>query len=347
MTRRPTIWWPTPCPNSPHYAVAPSRASGRSLCRPTLYITSQKLRVGQPHLRTSSSILPSRKMVVALGPASWQSLLVASHSCHTGKWCRTATQHTTKLGCQVRLTGVGWGQRQDGSHLRCCCCCCFCCCRRRRRHRRHRHHCCSGNKATFIGNASDADAALALCKSIPNCKEFAWSIFGPNPPPAFLNSTNATYMINNPTDLTTPSIKPQPGATSGKFLTADSSYGAGLGITLTVHADRTMTVAAGVCKQPNGSSVRGEARDTSGSDVQLLEGEDIVSVRILPDRSVVDYFVQGGRWAGTTSWISGYPRTSEASQVSMWSTSATTADIDVHSMGCGWEYPSYTDSPTL
>lgn len=222
--------------------------------------------------------------------------------------------------------------------------------------------CCrAGNKATFIGNASDADAALALCKSTPTCKEFAWNIFGPNPPPAFRNSTNATYMINNPTDLTTPSIRPQPGAVSGKFLTADNS-GAGLGITLTLHADKTMTVVAGVCNPPNSSSSNGGAGDddarhsqrvfgadatASSNSIVLPEGEDIVSVRILADRSVVDFFVQGGRWAGTVSWLSGYPRAPEASQVSVWSTTATTVDIDVHSMGCGWEYPSYTDTPTM
>jgi hypothetical protein len=165
--------------------------------------------------------------------------------------------------------------------------CCRCCC-----------CCCSGNKATFIGNASDADAALALCKNTPNCKEFAWNIFGPNPPPAFQNSTNATYMINNPTDLSTPSIRAQPGAVSGKFLSADSS-GEGLGITLTLHADKTMTVVAGACNPPNGSSSGGGgATGTPNSGISLLDGEDVVSVRILPDRSVVDFFVQGGRWAG-------------------------------------------------
>ena len=112
-----------------------------------------------------------------------------------------------------------------------------------------------------------------------------------------------------------------------------------------------MTVVAGVCNPPNSSSSNGGAGDddatASSNSIVLPEEEDIVSVRILADRSVVDFFVQGGRWAGTVSWLSGYPRTPEASQVSVWSTTATTVDIDVHSMGCGWEYPSYTDTPTM
>ena len=85
-------------------------------------------------------------------------------------------------------------------------------------------------------------------------------------------------------------------------MSADSS-GEGLGITLTLHADKTMTVVAGACNPPNGSSScsgsgGGGATGTPNSGISLLDGEDVVSVRILPDRSVVDFFVQGGRWAG-------------------------------------------------
>jgi hypothetical protein len=194
-----------------------------------------------------------------------------------------------------------------------------------------------------------ADEALALCKDTPGCQEFAWHIFGPNPPSAFLNSTNATYMINHPTDLTTPTIRPQPGATSGKFLTADTSS-AGIGITLTVSGDKKMNIVVGVCSPPNATAGEGATvttLDDANATVALFEDEDVISVRILPDRSVVDFFVQGGRWAGTQSWISGSPRKADASQVSVWSTAATTADIDVHAMGCGWEYPSYTEAPTM
>lgn len=79
-----------------------------------------------------------------------------------------------------------------------------------------------------------------------------------------------------------------------------------------------------------------------------FDDEDVISVRILPDRSLADFFVQGGRWSATLAWVSGNPRKASSSQVSMWSdTAGVTADIDVHGMGCGWEFPSYTDSPTM
>ena len=212
-----------------------------------------------------------------------------------------------------------------------------------------------GNKSTFLGNASDANACLALCKAESGCQEWAWKIFGPKPPPAFLNSTDACYMINDPTDLDTPGLVvpgcrpgcPQAGATSGKFWRSDSST-AGIGITIAVGADKKMQMAVGACAPPKPGAAPAADIDGGAKTVALLDDEDVVSVRILPDRSVVDFFVQGGRWSGTQSWISGAPRAADASQVSVWSGSAgVTADVEVHGMGCGWESPSYTDSPTM
>jgi hypothetical protein len=97
-------------------------------------------------------------------------------------------------------------------------------------------HCLSG--VLSLGNATDAAACQALCEAVPGkqCLEWAWHIFGPKPPPAFANSTDACYMvskvlpfcsasyavlskmvlfiavlqINHPKDLTTPLIRPQP-----------------------------------------------------------------------------------------------------------------------------------------
>jgi hypothetical protein len=227
-----------------------------------------------------------------------------------------------------------------------------------------------GNKSTFLGNATDANACLALCKTVAGCQEFAWKIFGPHPPPAFLNSTDACYMINGPVDTTDPTIRPQPGATSGKYLTADNS-GAGLGITLTAGADQAsgapaLHMTVGVCQPPPApaqpSPPGGGAAAMSRSDRQSLSLDDantvpllphdieqgVVTVRILSDRSIADFFVMGGRWAGTVAWVSGTPRLANASQIRIFAAQAgMKADIEVHSMGCGWEFPSYTEHPNM
>jgi hypothetical protein len=80
----------------------------------------------------------------------------------------------------------------------------------------------------------------------------------------------------------------------------------------------------------------------------MLAGETSVTVRILPDRSLADFFVQGGRWSGSVSWVGGTARTANASQVSVFSSvPGVTADIGVYGMGCGWAYPSYTAHPTM
>lgn len=208
-----------------------------------------------------------------------------------------------------------------------------------------------GNKSAFLGNATDADACLALCKAKSGCQEFAWKIFGPHPPPAFLNSTLACYEIYNP-DTTDPFIQPQPGATSGKFLTADPS-GAGIGITITANADSTLTARVGVCAVTSEGEWQADTaadatNPAAANTFPIFADEDKVALRILPDRSVVDFFVQGGRWSGTVSWLSGTPRAANASQVSVWSQAAgVTADVDVYGMGCGWEFPSYTEHPTM
>ena len=157
-----------------------------------------------------------------------------------------------------------------------------------------------------------------------------------------IHNAMACYKINQP-DTTTPLIRPQPGATSGKLLTADTSAN-GLGISLTV-SNGTVAAKVGLCTV-NGT-ITGPSAPTVGT-FPLFEDEEAVTVRILPDRSVVDFFVQGGRFSGTQSWISGTPRTPEASQITLYTeTAGVTADIDVYGMGCGWEYPSYTENPTM
>jgi hypothetical protein len=78
------------------------------------------------------------------------------------------------------------------------------------------------------------------------------------------------------------------------------------------------------------------------------EAADGITVRILPDRSVADFFAQGGQVSGTVAWPQKAPRAAGDSQISVSSSgSGVTADIDVWGMGCGWLTPSFTDSPNL
>ena len=117
--------------------------------------------------------------------------------------------------------------------------------------------------------------------------------------------------------------------------------GSGVGVTITVSpgpkGTHVANIASGVC------GVRG-----SGATFTIFADEDEVAVRILADRSVADIFVQGGRWAATQGWQHTAPRKPEDSNVVVWSGSGGVgAQVDVHTMGCGWLNPSYTDEPTL
>jgi len=84
-----------------------------------------------------------------------------------------------------------------------------------------------------------------------------------------------------------------------------------------------------------------------GTSIPLFD-EDVLTVRIMPDRSVADFFVQGGRWAGTTAWIGATPRKAEDSRISVYSESeGISVNVGVWTMGCGWLTPSYTETPTV
>lgn len=128
-----------------------------------------------------------------------------------------------------------------------------------------------------------------------------------------------------------PPQKPNPTCTSGL-----KSSGPG-----------SITVTVGTCAEVSSGAGR-------VSSITLLEGESSLSLRMLPDRSVTDFFVQNGRWAGAISWpASGtvqVARRPEDSSVLAWAASGDapiSADIAVLSMGCGWVDPSYTDNPTM
>jgi hypothetical protein len=89
-------------------------------------------------------------------------------------------------------------------------------------------------------------------------------------------------------------------------------------------------------------------REGGAAAVALAPAGGPLTVRILPDRSVADFFVAGGAFAGTTAWLDAAPRAPGDSQVLLVaSVGAVAADVDVFSMGCGWVDPSYTEHPTL
>lgn len=129
---------------------------------------------------------------------------------------------------------------------------------------------------------------------------------------------------------TVPNALPNPTCTSG----VKSS-----GVPLTVRAGTCADVSSGALLQ------------ASSTDIITLQPSDggTLTLRILADRSLADFFVANGRWAGTVAWEAKAPRRhAEDSAVIAWAASeGIMADVDVFSMGCGWIDPSYTDSPTL
>ena len=286
--------------------------------------------------------------------------------------------------------------------------------------------------ATILGDFPSADGCWAACNATAGCREFAWHIFGANPPAPYANATNFCYQINKP-DTENPYIRPQAGSgtVSGVFLTGDtaglgrsssaergnpllpricwrtlmdcevgeggdaihqgpldvaacdllsmlaSRCGSlrpsiyadvryiddviaieGLGIKFTANKDPTIGLELwlGACTVNSttgrssviSSSPQGQDEHAPVDTIPLFDDEREISVRILPDRSVADFFVNGGRYSGTVSWVSPAPRAAAASQVTVFSnTAGVTADIDVYGMGCGWENPSYTAHPTM
>ena len=133
------------------------------------------------------------------------------------------------------------------------------------------------------------------------------------------------------------------GAAFGACVLGDGTSGSGMGVTVAVtpgpHGTHIATIASGLC------SVGGPR---GGATITIFADEDELVVRMLADRSLVDIFVQGGRWAATQGWQHTAPRKPADSNVMVWSGSAgVSVQVDVHAMGCGWLNPSYTANPTL
>ena len=120
----------------------------------------------------------------------------------------------------------------------------------------------------------------------------------------------------------------------------------GIGIFIEVN-NGTATANSGPCTA--GLELLSSSIESPARPFPLL-GDAAVTLRILADRSVADFFVQGGRWAGTSTWPpKEAPRGAGDSSVVVWAQegAGTTADVDVWGMGCGWVDPSYTEHPTM
>eukprot|EP01052_Picozoa_sp_SAG31_P017056 SAG31_NODE_1152_length_9642_cov_4.124489_7_plen_558_part_00 len=136
------------------------------------------------------------------------------------------------------------------------------------------------------------------------------------------------------------------GGDIGACVLSDSSGGggSGLGIVIRMLAG-VATAKVGACPtvmHPQGATT------THSSTFTMLESEDVVAVRILPDRSVADFFVQGGRWAATVAWASETPRAAMDSAVVVWAQGeGVRVSVDAWGMGCGWVDPSFTERPTM
>jgi sucrose-6-phosphate hydrolase SacC (GH32 family) len=142
-------------------------------------------------------------------------------------------------------------------------------------------------------------------------------------------------------------------ATFGACVLVNSTNAGGLGITITVTNKtgvRMASVAAGECSAMSEMELEASVTSEGGSapPFPLFDDESSVTVRITPDRSLADFFVQGGRWSGTVAWRSKTPRKAEDSAVVLFSrSSGINADANVYGMGCGWLFPSYTEHPTI
>ena len=170
-------------------------------------------------------------------------------------------------------------------------------------------------------NYSDPHICQAACTADSNCQSFTYV-----KRPPLVGSCCLKGSV--------PQQVPNPSCTSG---------------TKRAPPPGSVSVQVGSCADAMRGFSEGSAA-ASSSSFPLRDGATSVTVRILPDRSVADFFVAGGRWSGTVAWLAKEPRGAADSTVSLFAAAASTgvvADIDVWSMGCGWADPSYTDNPTM
>ena len=112
----------------------------------------------------------------------------------------------------------------------------------------------------------------------------------------------------------------------------------------------SVSARVGSCAEAMAGTLLGSSGSGSGGGAVALRADGSLTVRILPDRSVADFFVNGGAWAATQAWVDKGARAPGESSVLVWGNAAAagvTADIDAWGMGCGWADPSYTEHPTM
>jgi len=130
----------------------------------------------------------------------------------------------------------------------------------------------------------------------------------------------------------------------GACVLSNATFG-GIGISITVQPAKT--IAAGRMAYAKVGPCVTNSTPFGGPPIKLFNDTQVM-VRILADRSVGDFFVQGGRWAGIFGWPANTPRAAADSNIVAWaSTTGVSANIDVYGMGCGWVTPSYTDNPIM
>lgn len=165
---------------------------------------------------------------------------------------------------------------------------------------------------------SDPRVCQAACTADPACAAYTYVT---RPPLVGSCCLKGSVPAQNPNPTCTSGIKPAP---PGSF-----------------------DVRVGSCAEAAAGALRGPPVGT----LRLRGGSaaPTLTLRVLADRSVADFFAEGGRWAGTVSWPTSHaPRNPGDSAVLAWATTpGVVADIDVAAMGCGWVTPSYTDSPTM
>ena len=83
------------------------------------------------------------------------------------------------------------------------------------------------------------------------------------------------------------------------------------------------------------------------ADLLFNRGETTLDIRLLVDRSIVEAFVMGGRAVFSKVYAPALlmvPDTHVSLQA--WG-GPLTADVEVHSMGCGWTAEPYQTNPTM
>ena len=112
--------------------------------------------------------------------------------------------------------------------------------------------------------------------------------------PMVVPGTDAGAAASSDIELTFSGFGAEP-ATFGACVLANKA-GAGLGISITVTnttAGYVASVATGTCSDTMSESLTQDTNTTTTISTAPLFDEDTLSVRMTPDRSLVDFFVQG------------------------------------------------------